>query len=212
MTCARFAALLAALAAPPAGAEAPGGAAQLALAHDLFAAGTAARDPILLMAAARLAAGVVLTPAERTPQTTGAGTADAGAAGPPGAAEMLAAARSAAGEDELILTLLDDIEAAAGRGGDGAAAVSAGRLTPGQADRWRLPFFGAVRGEVAVVGDGDAPLAVTVQDETGATLCRSAGAGDRMACAFVPAQNGYVEVEVRHAGGAGRNDYLLFTN
>ncbi len=224
--CAAFAATsLIALAAPlaaqdksgrnldPAGTGAPAGPAKFAIAQTLYAIGMANQDPLTVMAAAKLAAGVTLTDVEREVERTGAavdGGTDAADA-PKGAAAMFADAKALAGEDETLVGLIEDAEAERARGRIGGASRTASDLPGGQSDLFKVPFYGNAYAEVAVVGDGDSPLSVLITDENKNTICAVTGWPDRISCSFTPAWNGYFQIAVQNTG-PGTNSYYLLTN
>lgn len=186
-----------------------GGPAQMVLAQDLFALGMARQDALAVLQAARLAQGVTLTPVERLPDTTG-DSAPAAAATAPTAADMLLAAEALVGEDDLLLGLLEDAQASGGQDMPASATRSPGTLAAAAADAWKVAFFGQSYAEVAVVGDGRAPLSLTVQDAAGNPVC-IAPVGPFGLCGFVPAENGYFTIRVTNSGSE-TTGYDLLTN
>ncbi|QYK42741.1 MAG: hypothetical protein KF887_06455 [Paracoccaceae bacterium] len=197
----------------PAGTGTKGGAGQMALAQDLYAVGMETKDALMVLTAARLAAGVTLTDVERELETKGDEVAEEPdvADAPVDAAAMLAAARSLAGEDEVILGLIEDAEAEGSRGRIGGASRTLSRLPAGRSDVWKVPFYGKSYAEVAVVGDGDSNLDVLITDENGNTICYDVSWSDKVYCDFVPAWNGYFYITVQNTGRK-RNSYYLLTN
>lgn len=186
-----------------------GGPAQMVLAQELFALGMARQDALTVLQAARLAQGITLTRADRLPETTGAAVAgDLPAA--PSAADMLRAAEALVGEDELLLGLLEDAQATGGRDMPAAARHTPGALAPAATDAWRIAFFGQSYAEVAVAGDGKAPLSLSVQDAAGNAVC-IAPVGPQALCGFVPAENGHFIIRVSNAGTEATG-YDLLTN
>jgi hypothetical protein len=194
------------------GASRAGGVAQFALAQDLYAMGTRLSDALLVLAAARIASGVVLTDVTRDRQTGGAAppvAADLPA--PPDAARMLAHARELAGEDELILSLIDDVEAEGARGRIGGASREAAMVAAGSSDVWKVPFYGEVPAEIGVSGNGSVPLSIVVEDENGNRIWCPDGSRTSFYCDFTPRWNGFFNVTVSNAGGAD-GAYVLLTN
>lgn len=202
-----------------------GSVAQLALAQELYALGLARKDPVSVLAAAKLATAIEMKPVEQKKATSG--TAIAGqtdgpevkdgsalndrAGGPPDAATMLASARALSGEDEVLAGLIEDILLEAARARASGANSTLSNLAAGQTDTWDVPFFGDSYAEIAVLGDGGANLDVLITDENGNTICYDVGWSDRIFCDFVPAWNGYFTVSVQN-NGTRRNSYLLLTN
>lgn len=190
-----------------------GATAQLALAYDLYDIGMANSDALTVLTAARLAASVGTSDVEREKETEGEALADEGAVAeaPIDVAGMLASARALAGEDEVLAGLIDDAEAEGTRGRIGGASRTLSRLPAGQTDRWRIPFYGRSLAEVAIVGDGDAPLHALITDENGNTICYDVSRSDKLYCNWVPAWNGNFFVVVENVGRK-RNSYYILTN
>lgn len=197
----------------PAGTGTRGGPGQLALAQDLYAVGMASQDALTVLTAAKLAAGVAFTDVERDLETSGDALPEeaGGAEDPVDAATMMASARALAGEDEVMLGLIDDVEAEGSRGRIGGASRTLSRLPAGQTDRWKVPFYGRSYAEVAVIGDGDSNLDVLITDENGNTICYDVSWSDKLYCDFVPAWNGNFFITVQNVGRK-RNSYYLLTN
>jgi hypothetical protein len=197
------------------GAGAPGGVAQVAMAHRLYEQGIDRRDAVDVMAAARLAREVrvsTLSVPKITEPVPGVepGEPRPGAPGPVTVPGMLAAARALSGQDEVLLTLLDRIEADVPDGRITATRAES-VLPSGQRDVWSLTFFGDALAEIAVIGDGDGPLDLTVTDETGTPVCVALGPGDIGYCDWVPARNGAFSVTVSNPSQA-ENSYHLLRN
>lgn len=195
-----------------------GAVAQMALAQQLYAHGAAQGDALSVLAAARLAAGVQLADgareSERAPNDDAAATAadpDAPDAAPADAATMLALARELAGEDEALLSLIEDAEVEGSRGRIGGALRHLSRLPGGFNDTFRIPFYGGVPAELAVVGDGRSNLDLLLTDENGNTICFDVSYSDKIYCSWMPRWNGYFYVKVINHGRA-RNSYYLLTN
>jgi len=193
------------------GAAQTGGVAQFALAQDLYAMGMRVSDALLVLTAARIASGVVLTEVVRERVGGGDPAPLDGFAGPPDAAAMLATARELAGEDELLLSLIDDVEAEGTRGRIGGASREAAMLAAGASDVWKVPFYGEAPAEIGVTGNGSAPLSIVVEDENGNRIWCPAGSRTSFYCDFTPRWNGFFNVTVSNAGAA-ESTYLLLTN
>jgi len=188
-----------------------GGVAQFALAQDLYVMGMRLSDALMVLTAARIASGVVLTDVTRERQSEVAAVTPADVQAPPDVARMLADARELAGEDELILSLIDDVEAEGGRGRIGGASREAAVVAAGASDVWKVPFYGEVPAEIGVSGTGTVPLSIVVEDENGNRIWCPAGTRTSFYCDFTPRWNGFFNVTVSNAGGAD-GAYMLLTN
>lgn len=214
----RLLALVLALAAVPAGAEpapdGPGGAAAaLVTAHHAHEAALRGGEVFALLAAIRLARAVTLRPAtgwERTTEGEASADAPPGATGPvdPGGEAALTIARNLAGENPDLQDLVYALDAQLPRGPGQTAVVATGALAPGQTDSWRMPLFGQVPAELALLGDGDAPLSVSLTDEGGGVLCAHPPTTRPVLCRITPARNAFFTVTIRNAGTV-MNDYQL---
>ncbi|MBL4916165.1 hypothetical protein [Szabonella alba] len=199
---------------PAAQNAAPGGVAQFALAQDLHALGLQLSDALLVLTAARIASGVVLTDVTRERQGEAAPfvmTGEAAVASLPDSARMLEDARTLAGEDELLLSLADDIEAEGARGRIGGASRETVRLAAGSSDVWKVPFYGEAQAEIGVSGGGDIAFSVVVEDENGNRIWCPAGMRVSFYCDFTPRWNGFFLVTVSNTGAA-ESSYMLLTN
>lgn len=140
-----------------------------------------------------------------------AGNDDASDNAPPDAAAMFAKATDLAGDDEALKGLIADAEAESSRGRIGGSISYESRLPTGMYDVWEIPYFGNSYAELAVVGDGDANLDLTITDENGNVICYDVSPSDQVYCDWVPAWDGYFYVTVENKGGK-RNTYYLLTN
>jgi hypothetical protein len=197
----------------PAAVSRPGPVARLYLAQELFFQGLAAKDALALIQSARMMdrVGIIETP-ERVPEASGKKLKkDPPLPVPfPGAKATLETAEALAKGDDTLLGLIDDIRAedAVPRG---AVRRSASALAPGGTDTWTLAFYGATPAELAVLGNGQSTLSITVADENGASACTTTAAGDRLYCRFTPLENGTFTVTVTNPGKAA-DAYMLITN
>jgi hypothetical protein len=194
----------------------PGSASQLVLAQRTYAAALATGDALPLLTAIRLARGVTLRPATGWERTT---TGDAPADAPPGRAAApdpaseaaLTIVRNLAGEDPDLQDLVFDLDAQLPRGRTHVAVEARADLAPGQTDEWRLPLFGEVAAEIALIGDGDGALQMTIRDEGGNTVCTSPPTAEAVLCRLTPARNGFFTVLIANPG-ATVNSYRLIGN
>lgn len=193
--------------------RAEGGAvAELVAAQDLFALAVARHDPLAALAAARIMAGIGLSPATRQP----AEGQPVSQAVPPvtDAARMFDRARGLA-LDETLAALVEAERAGFSGPPQQMVGMSLGAVAPGAQDRWELAFYAKNLAEVAVVGAGDGVLEIKVVDAGGQVICQQAGPRDRLYCPFVPQENGRFSVVIANpdAGpGAKAQSYALLTN
>jgi len=190
-----------------------GGVAQFNLAQQLYAMGVRTQDALLVVTAAKLAAGVQMTDVEREKQSQPGSTEEQPdvASAPVDAAAMLTTAKELAGEDENMIGTIEDIEATGRSDRIGGASRTLSSVAAGATDTWKVPFFGGSYAELAVSGDGDAPLRVGVTDESGSAISCPPARRDEFYCDFVPKWNGYFFVTVGNTGQI-RNSYYFLTN
>lgn len=173
----------------------------LALARDLYAIGERDEDPILVIAAARLAAQVPTKPTENEPEqaalTEGEPVDGPGTDTPPATLEtMLETARELADGDETLVAMIDEIDATGTRG------PVRGVLTDVEtaAGRSYVQYTEVFRaGELAAAeidGGGDGDLDLYVYDQNGNEICRSTRYGDREICVWRPRWQGPFRVRV----------------
>ncbi len=194
----------------------PGSAAQLVLAQRLHDHAMQHGDVLALIAAIRLARGVSLRPAtgwEMAPAPEIAPDAPQGAlaAPDPGGEAALSIARNLAIDDPDLQDLVYDLDAQLPRAAPHTAVEARANLGPGQTQDWRLPLFGEVAAEIALIGDGDGALSLTIADEDGATVCVYPPSHEPLLCRLTPARNGFFTVTIRNAGDTV-NSYRLVGN
>lgn len=193
--------------------RAGGGAlAALIAAQDLFALSTARLDPLAALAAARIMAGIGLSPVSRQPAEGQIADqlGDGALSGLIVADRMFNVARGMALDDGLAAL----VEAERiGHSGPPTQTVqiTAGLVAGGAQDRWDLAFYAGELAEVAVLGDFGGVLDIRVEDAGGQLICRQAGPRDQLYCPFVPRENGRFSVFVANPGVAPRG-YGLLTN
>jgi hypothetical protein len=192
----------------------PGGVAKYTMAQGLYAIGRENKDALLALTAAKLVAGIEMTDVERkVMQNPGPGvTEEADVVDvPAGLATMLASAREFAAGDEMLLGLIDEVEAESARDRIGGASRQLSRLPAGAIDVWKIPFYGNAYAEIGVSGEGDAPLSVVVTEENGNRVGCPALVYDTFYCDFVPRWNGYFNVTIANQGRK-QNSYFILTN
>lgn len=190
-----------------------GPAARVVLAHSLYQAAIEQGDPVLLVAAIRLARGVTLRPATGwTMTTTGPAAEDQPAGRPaapdPASPEVLAMAEALAGEDPTLEDLVYGIVAQVPHGRHATAIEAQSQLSGGQTDTWRVALSGDVPAEFGLIGDGDTVLGLSVMDEGGNVVCSASPRTLPALCRFTPARNGFFDITVESVG-TQQNSYRL---
>lgn len=175
----------------------------LVTARDLYAIALADRDPVLAIAAAKLAAqsegaegGLPEAATEPVAADAPAGAEGADRAVAPGLEDMLAAARDLAGEDAALIAMIDAIGSGATRGPVGGSKYSVTTVRARSIDRFRVEFRAGERATVAIDGGGDGDLDLAIFDESGNEICVRAGRTDREACSWTPRWTGIFTIAV----------------
>ena len=183
----------------------PGAVALYLQARGLYSLGQSAKDPLMVLTAARILHGLTLTETNRQPDpapdaATALTTADA--------AQLLTSARQLdAGRNysDLIDMLAREVPPR-----PKSLRASASTLLPGQSEVWTLPFFGGTHGELAVLGDGKSNLDMVVTGADDTQICLDKGSSDAAYCGFALVENGDVSVTVTNTGAAA-DSYILLT-
>jgi hypothetical protein len=202
------------LSASPSGS--PGTAQRLVLAQRSWSQALTTGEALPMLVAIRLARSVTLRPAPSWARTTSGDLApDAPigrtAAPDPASAAALAIVRNLVGDDPDLQDLAYDLDAQLPQSRTETATEAKADLGPGQTDSWRLPLFGEVAAELALIGDGDTPLSLTLQDEAGNTVCATPVSHDPALCRLTPARNGFFTATI-HNPGTMVNSYRLIGN
>ncbi len=206
----RLAALLTLLATLPLPAlaqeVAPDLVAQRVLAHQLFAHAAARKDPLTMLAAARLSGLVGLREVDRRP------TPDAPTDGTPLTAAMMdSAAQALVQPEETLALLLDEARREQALVPAGMVQSSSAGLAPGASHNWTLPFDGGLPASIGITGDGAGHLSLRVAAADGTLICAPETLSDAAFCAFVLADTAYVTATVTNAGETAEA-YVLLTN
>jgi len=186
--------------------------------------GRSARDPVLLVAAARALALV-----GRTPGTDEGATGDApvGAKPRPAAGsgatraetpptdlfdQLLAGARLLASPgDEAIAALIADTEQSASRGTVAGPHTHNVRLRANRYWDSIETFTGGRLAEAGTAGDGDTDVDLEVYDQNGNLMCSSLSSDDREYCSWTPAWTGDFRIRITNLGWV-YNDVVLAVN
>lgn len=185
----------------------PGAVAQFMAAQELFALGRARKDPLAVLAAARLAATVTATDADRQPEPA----AEAVPPSHPDAATMFTAAKALTAEDDALTDLVARSAAEAARLPARSLIRTTRGIGAGATQVYTLPFFGASLAEVGLLGDGKANLDLAISSGEGGALCLDTAPEARAFCSFVLPENASVTVSVTNRSETA-SSYSLLTN
>ena len=183
----------------------------MAIAQQLAGIGVESGDPILLIAAARLASQVAVSESDVRPREPQDGVATES----PGlhtAGEMLAAARALSdGRDDLI-GLIDDAEAEGSRGSIYGSGYYDGYITGGVNLYYDEAFYGGEQAVITLQGHNPSDIDLWVYDEYGNLVCSSTGYSSYESCAFTPRWTGDFTIRVENEGHPQSTYFTLWTN
>jgi hypothetical protein len=184
----------------------PGAVAALMAALDLADQGQAAKDPLVVLTAARLMRGLAVVATARLPDRA----KQASPAGLPAfdAEAMIATAKSLDAGDSYI----DLIEMVARETPPAPRQLRAtpSSLAPGASESWTLPFYAGSVSELGVLAATNSALDFLVTDAAGHHICEDAGTAAKFICAFTPQENGDFVLTVTNRGAA-TTSYALIT-
>jgi hypothetical protein len=173
----------------------------------LYATGLELGDPLLILSAARLRKS--LNPAASTRLPEG-GAADTEA--PLSWQDMLASAADMAEDDEILLGLIDDIQAESSKGVASGPVYNIGSLKNGGKDAYpAVEFVGGEYAEVYVEAKSATDLNLTIYDAQGRLVCSDTDASHIAYCGWRPADTSSFTMEVENQGPQGAK-YALMTN
>ena len=183
----------------------------LALSADLAAVAQSTKDPVLMLAAARLEAMAATQDGPKDKTTEG--EAETAVEKKSENGNLYAMAQEYAGSNEELLALIQD-----SRGGATSRGLRGGPV-PGHRDRvsarttdiYNLTFEGGEFAEIAVLGDRDTDLDLYVYDENGHEICSDTDLTDQTYCSWRPRWTGRFRIEIRNLGDV-YNAYTLLTN
>ncbi len=184
---------------------------QLLVAQELYQLGVAERDPLLVIAAARIMARVGSSEVTRESTTN----APAGAIAPttrvPDLAVAIDTARQLAQGNSQLLAMVDGLGAQAQRGRVAGPGWLDNWVAPGFQRDFTISFQGREYAQVWLAGDGGSLLNLQVFDENGNHLCTARRAGDRQSCGWTPVWTGTFRVRVVNVGANPAN-FRMSTN
>ncbi|MEM8577742.1 MAG: hypothetical protein AAGF60_07810 [Pseudomonadota bacterium] len=172
----------------------------------IYDAGIAAKDPLLVAAAAKLRRGLALEPVERAAEDGTAGTSDFDAA------TMLAAAKDLAAGDPGMLALIEDIEAERTKGVSGGPVYNVAQIGPKRTDTYRaVPFDGGTYAEIYIEAQDSSDLNLRIFDAQDRLVCSDTDASAIAYCGWQPRADGAFTIAVENAT-AGTVTYNMITN
>lgn len=202
-------ALIAALLAGPAGmahADADRALQKVQASRVMYDEGVANRDPLLVLAAARLRRTVGLIQSDRTAE--GGGSAGDYLAWQ----DMLDQADAFAAGDELMLGLIEDERATRSKGVTNGPVYNIASLGGKGSDTYRnVPFDGKKYAEVYVEAKGNQDINVYIYDAQNRLVCSDTDVSAIAYCGWRPRESGAFSVKVTNESGAGA-EYSLMTN
>lgn len=181
---------------------------QIRLSAEVYAAGVANRDPVLMIAAAKLRKSAGLRQVARQPDVP---------SGESGGAlldwqAMLAMAEGLATGDTALIGLIEDIRAEATKGVSDGPVYSIVQIGSGGRDVYStLPFDGGQYAEIYVEGKGSSDLNLFVHDDRKRLICSDTDISDIAYCGWKPSATAAFSVTVENKGGSA-NQYTLITN
>ncbi len=180
--------------------------------HQMFKAGQTDRDPLLIIAAAKLRKTVGLEQTDRNPQDGN----DAATAPDESAAltwhSMLDVARDLSVGDDLMLGLIDDIVAENTKGVVNGPVYNIANIAAKKSDTYNaIPFEAAKYAEIYVEGQGSADLNLFVYDSKNRLVCSDSDASDIAYCGWRPNVSDGFSIKVTNKGNVATR-YSLMTN
>jgi len=182
----------------------------MAMAQQLAGIGVETGDPILLIAAARLASQVAATESDITPREPQDIAADS-----PGmhtAEEMLAAARALSEGREDLIGLIDDAAAEGSRGSVYGSGFYDGYINGGINLYYDEAFYGGEQAVVTLEGHNPSDIDLWIYDEYGNLICSSTGYSSYESCTWTPSWTGDFTIRVENEGHPQGTYFTLWTN
>ena len=182
----------------------------LTVSGELARLASESKDPILMLAAARLEAMVTTKVATRN-KTSEGDTTEAGAPKPE-KADLFALAEQFAGTNARLQAVIEASKASVQtKGAAGGAILTSDRVLAQSSDYYRIRFRGGEPVRIAVLGDGDSDLDLYVYDENGNLVCRDTDYSDQTYCSWTPAWTATFRIKIENLGSV-YNRYRLATN
>ncbi|MEO0939337.1 MAG: hypothetical protein AAFY38_14390 [Pseudomonadota bacterium] len=174
--------------------------------RQLFDAGVEARDPLLVIAAAKLRAGLALEQTDRVAEDGTAGTAQFDAT------TMLEAAEELAAGDPLMEGLIEDIRAERTKGVAGGPVYNIAQIAGGRTDTYRaVPFEGGKYAEIYVEARDSSDLNLKIFDAQDRLVCSDTDPSAIAYCGWQPRSDGAFTIAVENTTNRTVT-YNLITN
>jgi hypothetical protein len=184
--------------------------ARLQMSSDLLAFGRDAKDPLVLIVAARIMKALGGTEVDLKPD--GRTVESAQKSGQPVSADsILVEARDLAKGEKITNLLIDETAAMGTTAGAGQPKTHQDTVQPGATDVYRVVFSGGQLAEAGIAGDGDSDLDLLIYDDNDHLVCRSTGSSDREYCRWWPRWTGPFRIEIQNLGTVA-NLYRVATN
>jgi len=191
------------------------GVAQAALADQIARHADRTRDVLAMIAAARMLGQVSPRLVKHEIHTEGGAkpTAQsaAGASRDTSVAGLLARARQYAGGRHDLNQLIEEVARTVAKGRKDGPARAVNSLAVGATDVYTVQFNAKEPVMVAITGDGDTDLDLTVEDDNGNRICASNSAVDDEICRWTPKWTGAFRIRVRNVGPRA-SEYRLWSN
>jgi hypothetical protein len=181
---------------------------QIKTSGEVYALGVETRDPLLIIAAAKIRKQTNLTPTDRQPE----GGGDLAEGGFLDWSKMLDVAQDFASGDNSMLGLIEDVRAENSKGVIDGPLYSIIKIKSGGNDTYKsLPFEGGKYAEIYIEGNGNSDLNLFVYDDQNRLVCSDTDASDIAYCGWRPVSSAPFSVTVKNKGGSS-NQYSLITN
>ncbi len=203
ITSSAFGAVALATTALPSWAEPPAPLQQMQASRVMYDTGVELRDPLLVVAAAKLRLALNLERTERGEAAEGA-LLDGKA--------MLDTARDFATGDGFMLGLIEDVAAEQTKGVTNGPVYNIARISGGSTDSYgNVPFDGGVYAEIYVEAQGNTDLNLRILDDQNRLVCSDTDASSIAYCGWRPREDGAFTIAVENVSPAGV-EYSLITN
>ncbi|WP_238365067.1 hypothetical protein [Mesobacterium pallidum] len=173
----------------------------------VYDAGVATKDPLLVLAAAKLRKSLALQASNRAPED---GEAADGA--PLDFAAMLDTARDLAAGDDLMLGLIEDAATEGTKGVVNGPVYNIANLRAKGTDSYNgVPFEGGKYAEIYVEASGSQDMNLHVYDAQNRLVCSDTDASAIAYCGWRPRSTGGFSIKVTNASGSSAR-YSMMTN